>query len=501
MAELRQRSGWLLIFDNAERPEHLARYQPGGHGHVLVTSRFPGWGAMGGRLEVDVLTRLETVALLQRRIPELDPQLADELAAELGDLPLAAAQAAAYLEQTGLRPADYVHRFRTRRASMLAKGDVLGYQGRVDTTWTISLERLHANSPTVVPLLQLAAFLAPEPIPLRLFTAHPELLDEPLRTAAADPVTLDDLLGAVVGLSLARRQADSFQLHRLVQAVIRQQLTSAQRQLMTDQVLALLAAAHPGDPNDPANGIAYAELAPHVLATSALGDDRANNRRLMLSTVEYLNTRGDSQPSRRITQQVLDRWRHRLGPDHPDSLQTATFLTAALGELGEADQARQLGHDTLERSQRILGPDHMVTLTSAAVLTFVLLYQGELEQARQLGQDTLERSQRVLGPDHMTTVASAASLTFALAGLGEAEQARRLGQDTLERSRRVFGLDHAVSVASAASLTFALAGLGEAEQGRRLGQDTLERSARVLGPDHPITLRLAQALNSLNRHD
>ena len=56
-------------------------------------------------------------------------------------------------------------------------------------------------------------------------------------------------------------------------------------------------------------------------------------------------------------------------------------------------------------------------------------------------------------------------------------------------------------MASAASLTFALAGLGEAEQGRRLGQDTLERSARVLSPDHPITLLLAQALNSLNRHD
>ena len=73
-----------------------------------------------------------------------------------------------------------------------------------------------------MPLLELAAFLAPEPIPLWLFTAHPELLDEPLRTAAADPDALDDVLGAVVGLSLARRQPDSFQLHRLVQAVIRQ---------------------------------------------------------------------------------------------------------------------------------------------------------------------------------------------------------------------------------------------------------------------------------------
>ncbi|HEX2301289.1 MAG TPA: TIR domain-containing protein, partial [Pseudonocardiaceae bacterium] len=68
-AELRGRDRWLLILDNAERPRDVAAYQPGGAGHVLITSRNPGWGALGGRLEVDVLTRAETIALLRARIP------------------------------------------------------------------------------------------------------------------------------------------------------------------------------------------------------------------------------------------------------------------------------------------------------------------------------------------------------------------------------------------------------------------------------------------------
>ena len=38
-------AGWLLVFDNAERPQHLAPYQPGGAGHVLVTSPRLGLGA------------------------------------------------------------------------------------------------------------------------------------------------------------------------------------------------------------------------------------------------------------------------------------------------------------------------------------------------------------------------------------------------------------------------------------------------------------------------
>src|SRR3712207_4690080 len=55
LAELRSMQRWLLVFDNAERPQDLASYLPHGPGHVIVTSRQPGWGALGGHLEVDVL--------------------------------------------------------------------------------------------------------------------------------------------------------------------------------------------------------------------------------------------------------------------------------------------------------------------------------------------------------------------------------------------------------------------------------------------------------------
>ncbi|MGY1764698.1 SARP family transcriptional regulator, partial [Geodermatophilus sp. SYSU D00779] len=195
LAELRGRDRWLLVFDSAERPADVAAYLPGGAGHLLITSRHPGWGALGGRLEVDVLARAETIALLRARIPALSDHLADELAAELGDLPLAAAQAAGYLEQTDLPPADYLRRFRTRRAGLLARGEVLGYAERLDTAWALSLERLECEDPAAVRLLELAAFLAPEPIPVRLFTEYVTLLEEPLRAAAADPDALADTIG------------------------------------------------------------------------------------------------------------------------------------------------------------------------------------------------------------------------------------------------------------------------------------------------------------------
>ncbi|HEV3498149.1 MAG TPA: FxSxx-COOH system tetratricopeptide repeat protein, partial [Actinomycetes bacterium] len=251
LAELRGRDRWLLVFDNAQRPQDIADFRPGGAGHVLITSRNPGWGALGGRLEVDVLTRTETVALLRARIPGLEEELADELAAELGDLPLAAAQAAGFLEQTDLPPGDYLRRFRTHRATLLARGDVVGYSGRIDTTWALSLERLRKQDPAAVQLLQLAACLAAEPIPLSLISNRAALLEEPLRSTAADPDALADTVGALVGYSLARRHPDGLQVHRLVQAVIRQQLAPEQQQATAQRVIELLGATSPGDPENP----------------------------------------------------------------------------------------------------------------------------------------------------------------------------------------------------------------------------------------------------------
>ena len=62
-----------------------------GSGHVLITSRERGWAELAVAVEVDVLARPESVALLQARVTGLGAADADRLAAGLGDLPLALA--------------------------------------------------------------------------------------------------------------------------------------------------------------------------------------------------------------------------------------------------------------------------------------------------------------------------------------------------------------------------------------------------------------------------
>src|SRR6476620_10268032 len=248
------------------------------------------------------------MSLLLERLPSTPLELADRLAAELGDLPLAVAQAAAYIEQTGMDPGEYLRQFIHRRAALLARGDVVDYQGRIDTAWELSLEKLQLLNPRSLALLQVSAFLAPEPIPLTLFAGH-----EFPAAGEDDLDELGDAVGAAVSFSLIRRLPGGFQLHRLIQAAIRLRIPAPESERIAGEAARLLAAAHPGDPNDPAKWPDYALLAPHVLAFGAYGDHHPGTRRLLLDLVAYLGANAPSESGGRVATDLLARWRRVLG--------------------------------------------------------------------------------------------------------------------------------------------------------------------------------------------
>ena len=168
LGELRRRDRWLLVFDNAESPQDLAAWLPGGAGHVLITSRARGWAEIAVPVEVDVLARGESVAILRDRVRAWRSADADRVAAALGDLPLAIAQAAGYLAETGMPAAEYAVLVGPRAAELLDEGRPSSYPRPLAAVTVLALDRLAGQDPAAAEVAGVCAFLAPEPVPARV---------------------------------------------------------------------------------------------------------------------------------------------------------------------------------------------------------------------------------------------------------------------------------------------------------------------------------------------
>jgi hypothetical protein len=488
LAELHRRDRWLLIFDNAERAADVRPWLPGGGGHVLITSRERVWTELAAPVEVDVLARAESVALLRDRVGGLSAGNADQLAAELGDLPLAVAQTAGFMAETGTSAPQCLDLMRTRAGQLLDQAAPgLSYPRSLAAATALIADRLTTEDPAAAQLASLCAFLAPEPIPEDLFTSASGELPAELAARAADPLAWRQTLAYLSRQSLARIDQRGLVMHRLTQAILRDRLTPDQAAATRECAEALLAAANPGDPANPVTWLRWAQLMPHLLAANLAATGSSDLRWVACNACWYLTERGDAHSAYELANYLVPQWRKRFGDDDGTVLEIAHMVCWALENMGRYAEARDLEEDILARSRRAFGEDHPFTLTYANGLASDLCALGQVQAARDLQEDVLGRRRRVLGEDDRDTLVSASNLGIDLYLLGEVQAARELQEDVLDRRRSVLGEDHPDTLASATNLANALRKLGEYQAARELDEDTVARYRRVLGEDHPDT--------------
>jgi hypothetical protein len=228
---LGNRDDWLLVFDNAvDLPSLEPYFPPRGGGHVIITSRNPAWHGVAESVQVDIFPEDVAIELLLSRTNTSDEVIAAKLAEELGRLPLALEQAAAYASTQGISLAQYHDLFQARRADLLKRGSPLAYQGTVDTVVSLTLDALRRGTPLAVVLVEMCAFFAPDEIPTAAIIAS----DFPLAPdeRVPDRLARTEALGALhrTGLLIADVD-DTDRLHRLFQAVILRQLSPADYKL------------------------------------------------------------------------------------------------------------------------------------------------------------------------------------------------------------------------------------------------------------------------------
>ena len=484
-------AGWLLVFDNVPDQASVQGFlPPAGHGRVVITSRNSNWPP-GQALEVRALDPNAAAEFLMNRTGDPDRQSAVDLAGELGGLPLALEQAAAYMQTTGNKLADYLALFRQRRLDLLDWHQPTDHSGTVVAAWVLAFDQLEQSTPAAVALLRLLACCAPDAIPVRLLLNPRRKLVGRISWRVArvlvlllnNPMVADNAIAALRSYSLISAAADrSFSVHRLVQAVTFDQMPARRASQWRRAAAVLIEAAVPEDPAQPDTWPDFAALLPHAQAALSAHSDGLQR------IASYLGFSGNYVAAREFSQKIFDQQVKTLGQTHRDTLRTRADLAYWTGKAGDAVGARNQYAALLTVIEQALGPEDTDTLTARANLAGMTGEAGDAAGARNQYAALVTLREHVSGPEHRSTLIARANLARWTGEAGDADGARDQLTVLIPVMERVLGLENPDTRAAHLALARWTGEAGDAAAARDQLTVLIPVMERVLGPEHPDTL-------------
>ena len=255
------RHKWLLLVDNMDqkklssytRKMFLGQWKNKTVGEILVTSRRSPQTLCKDLdlrpencLELDAFSVDESFEFLKKRTGlasafQNQEEGVKELAQELGGLPLALEQAAAYISELKCSAQSYLEQYREQRSILLnreiAKPCSEVYSEArlaVQTTWRLNFNYIE-NDETDEGLgkaasffMKIATYLSPDEIPIEILNVGaPEIDHKYLKDRLKMPIGAEQIVDLLLRFSLFKRKSDdSLSIHRLVQETLKERYSN-----------------------------------------------------------------------------------------------------------------------------------------------------------------------------------------------------------------------------------------------------------------------------------
>lgn len=494
-------NNWLLIFDNAE-DSRIERFIPRGPGHVIITSRNPSWDDQFRSLPVDVFSREESVEFLRKRLgTRITEEEADRLAEKLGDLPLALEQVGALQRRGTMSVDDYIELLEKQTSRLLGAERAKDYPLTMTAAWRVSVSLLEDRLPVALNLLRCCAFFGPEPIPLDVFRRGNKADAPTLAKILPDPIMLDKTVKELSRYALIRSDPDTrtIQVHRLIQALLRNDLTPDEQNRLRNEVHLLLAGSAPLFPDDNSKWPDFADLVPHVGPSQLVLCTDPDVREFALNVVRYLYVSGNYRSALELVEGFIDNW-SSSGENHPDVLRARRHQANILRRMGEYNRVFDLDRETLEQVRGEFGPDHPETLIATNGFGGSLRARGDFREALELDRDSVAAHARVLGVEHVLTLRAKNSLALDHGLTSDYDEARRLHTEVyLDQSEAANPTGFEIVLLSWNSMARAVRLTSDFEEACDTGEAALAFGVQKLGRDHWATLITAKDLSIAQR--
>ncbi len=194
-----------------------------------------------------------------------------------------------------------------------------------------------------------------------------------------------------------------------------------------------------------------------------------------------------------------------LGPNHPQTLNTASNLAILYIDQSRFDDAEDLYREMMDTQAQTLGEDHKDTIKTALNYCFLLERLDRSDEAFSILDNLLERARSALGEDAPETLSAMNTLAVFHAKNRNFVAAEPLFRSYYESALRTQGIDSPGTLTAMHNLARITDALGQSEDAAALMEQALEGRMRVLGMDHPDTFRcmgnLAAILHKIDRNE
>ncbi|MER6093422.1 tetratricopeptide repeat protein [Streptomyces bluensis] len=508
---LASHTGWLLVMDNVDKLsdiETLLARAPGGK--FLITSRSAsGWREIP-TVPLDVLEEDEAIDLFNRIVSSTGADYlngASELCGELGYLPLAIEQAAAYLVQNPLiSPHAYLQLLSQYPTSMFRKGAEDTNEGRtIARIWHVTLEKVSAKQPLAMDLLRALAWYAPDAIPDAVPSA---LLD-----GFADPPEIHEAIGLLIAYSMisADPSTRTYSVHRLVQSFLRSPDPNDPHRApdLIDKARDLATHLHsvvPDDSEGSSSREIWAGLIPHIdhLFEESV-PSKIDALTVLESTGVHLLREGKFSQAVDYLERALSGAIQQLGEEHPWTLTYRHNLASAYQDVHDFRQAIPLYERTLEKREMLLGKDDPETVTTRSNLACSYAQSGDTAQAIPILHQVLEQREQTLGNLHRDTIEARHNLACTYRDAGDQAKAISLFEEVLREANEVLGEDDSHTLTYLHNLATEYSATENLDKAVPMLERALEVNMRMYGEDNHKTLlsknSLAGAYESIGRQE
>jgi tetratricopeptide (TPR) repeat protein len=482
---LQRNGGWFLIFDRSEDALGTKKLIPTKQsGATIVCSLSqPDWEGMGNMLALKPIPREDAKQFFCQRNGMTQSE-ADELCAELGDLPVAMVQASSYMMAAALPAPEFLLLLRARRQELVMTQGLVSptHPAPFFATWDLCFDQIKEKKGAFEVLCR-CAYLDSDQIPVAL------LIDAGTPESAQFNLGLIESIIELRRYSMLDRSGSYVSVHPLVQDVLRCELEQSKDTMHVDSALARAESLFPRAAADYQNWLEAREVLKHCMRllqhVNNLGRESVSAITLSNLLGVYFMANLELDSALRYFENAHTICVTLFGEGSSEDAECLNNMAKALINLGRAPGAVEIA----TRAMNAAGSNEKYELLVDCMDTFAcaVLECGQPIEGYELFIRNLAVTEQVFGEDTLQYAVTEFNLARTLHQLGRFGEAIDYFNRSIALRSQLQGASHGDIAAIWNSMAYTFEAKGDLEDAIAASTKACQIAESAFGENHKVS--------------